>query len=122
MAELEKHSKDLEYTTFYNGYFLDYFGMPHCQSHMLPEIPYIDIAARKAAIPGSGNDKVVFTYTKDVATFVRKVVESGEKWPRISQVVGDSVTFNEILEAAEKARGKLAFLRLDSPSLIPPRY
>ena len=89
-----------------NGYFMDYFGMPHCQSHMLAEIPYVDIAAAKAAIPGSGHDKVTFTYTKDVAKFVRKLVESDDKWPTRTLIAGDMVTFNQIVEAAEQARGR----------------
>ena len=109
-TELEKHP-DLEYTLVFNGYFLDYFGMPHCQSYMIPETPYIDIAARKAAIPGSGNDKVVFTYTKDVARIIRKMVESEEKWPRKTHIVGDSITLNEILETTEKIRGEHRLLR-----------
>ncbi|KAI4190107.1 MAG: hypothetical protein LQ346_004992 [Caloplaca aetnensis] len=104
IAELEKYP-DLEYTMVLNGYFLDYFGMPHCQSYMFPEVPFIDIPAAKAAIPGSGDDKVTFTYTKDVAKFVRKLVESTSKWPRHSLIAGDVVTLNEVLEAAQQARG-----------------
>ncbi|KAL8941386.1 MAG: hypothetical protein Q9216_002264 [Gyalolechia sp. 2 TL-2023] len=104
IAVLEEYP-DLEWTMVYNGYFLDYFGMPHYQSYMLPEIPYIDIAACKAAIPGSGNDKIAFTLTKDVAKFVRKMVESDERWPTRTRIAGDTVTLNEILQVAEQARG-----------------
>ena len=90
----------------YNGFFMDYFGMPYVDSYMSPEVPFIDIQACKAAIPGDGDEnKVVFTYTKDVARFVRKAVESSDAWPEKSVVVGDRVTMNEVLEAAEKARG-----------------
>ncbi|KAL8918181.1 MAG: hypothetical protein Q9208_007533 [Pyrenodesmia sp. 3 TL-2023] len=103
-AELEKHP-DLEYTMVFNGYFMDYFGMPHCQSHLPCEPPYIDIPAGKAAIPGSGNDKATVTYTKDVAKFVRKLVESTPKWPTHSLIAGDVVTLNEVVEAAQEARG-----------------
>lgn len=105
IAVLEQHP-NLEYTMVYNGYFLDYYGMPHYQSYMFPEIPYLDIAACKAAIPGSGNDKVVFTLTKDVAKFVRKMVESDERWPVRTLIAGDTVTLNEVLEVAEQARGE----------------
>ena len=105
MAELEKHP-DLEYTAVYNGFFLDYFGIPYCESYMPPEHPYVDIGAGIAAIPGSGNDKVAFTYTKDVAKFVRKMVESEDPWPTKSLIVGDTVTFNEIVHIVEEARGK----------------
>ncbi|KAL8826298.1 MAG: hypothetical protein Q9170_007455 [Blastenia crenularia] len=104
ISQLKKYP-NLEYTMVYNGYFMDYFGMPHCQSHMLPEIPYIDIAAAKAAIPGTGDEKVSLTYTKDVAKLVRKLVESEERWPVQTLIAGDVVTFNGILEAAEQARG-----------------
>ncbi|KAL8755219.1 MAG: hypothetical protein Q9184_004863 [Pyrenodesmia sp. 2 TL-2023] len=104
IAELEKHP-DLEYTMVFNGYFMDYFGMPHCQSYMPYEPPYIDIPAGKAAIPGSGDDKVTFTYTKDVAKFVRKLVESPTKWPTRSLIAGDVITLNEVVEVAQEARG-----------------
>ena len=49
---------------------------------------------------------MVFVHTKDIAKFGRKVVGSDEKWSKVSKVVGDSLTFNEILEVTEKARGK----------------
>lgn len=104
VEELKRHP-NLEYTQFYNGYFMDYFGMPHVPSHMLPEAPYIDVAAGKAAIPGSGDDKVVFTYTKDVAKYVRKAVESSDTWPLITKITGDCVTLNEVVAIAEGARG-----------------
>lgn len=118
IAELKKHP-NLEYTSVYNGFFMDYFGVPHAPSHMLPEIPFIDIQAGKAAIPGTGDEnKVALTYTKDVAKFVRRAVESTEPWPEKSVIVGDSVTLNEILQAAEKARGiLLCSLRIASLQL-----
>ncbi|KAL8633165.1 hypothetical protein Q9189_001065 [Teloschistes chrysophthalmus] len=111
---LKSHSRDLlaqytptalEYTIFLNGYFMDYFGMPHYHSYMTPETPFVDINARKAAVPGSGDDAVVWTLTKDVAKFVRKMVESREAWPVFSRVAGDVVSINEIMRVAQEARG-----------------
>ncbi|KAL8988745.1 MAG: hypothetical protein Q9169_008504, partial [Polycauliona sp. 2 TL-2023] len=104
IAELDKYPQ-LEYTMVYNGYFMDYYGMPHCESYMLAEVSYVDIAAAKAAIPGSGNEKVTMTYTKDVAKLVRKLIESDEKWSRRTVIAGDVSTLNEIVAAAEQARG-----------------
>ncbi|KAL8865211.1 MAG: hypothetical protein Q9174_007012 [Haloplaca sp. 1 TL-2023] len=104
LSELEKHP-NLEYTSFHNGYFMDYFGMPHYQSYMTPETPFIDVDARKAAIPGTGDEPVAWTLTRDVAKFVRKMVESDQPWPKKSLVVGDTVSFNEIVRLAEEARG-----------------
>ncbi|KAL8812391.1 MAG: hypothetical protein Q9200_001078 [Gallowayella weberi] len=104
-AELQKHPI-LEYTLFHPGFFMDYFGMPHVPSHMLADVPFVDIPAAKAALPGNGDEnKVALTYTKDVARFVRKAVESEDPWPEKSVIVGDSVTLNEVLHTAEKARG-----------------
>lgn len=119
--ELTKHP-NLEYTLVYNGYFLDYYGMPHCQSYMLPEAPYIDITACKAAIPGSGDDEVTFTYTKDVAKFVRKLIESKDQWPTCSRIAGDVITFNQLVEVAEKVRGEYGAsvaTRLAHPIKVP---
>ncbi|KAI4184728.1 MAG: hypothetical protein L6R41_004544 [Letrouitia leprolyta] len=103
---LLKEFSNLEFTTILNGGFLDYYGMPHAQSYMLPEIPYIDIGACKAAIPGTGDEKIVLTHTKDVAKFIRKMVESREKWPELTRIVGDTTTLNEVLEVAERVRGQ----------------
>lgn len=72
---------------------------------MTPETPFVDIDARKAAIPGSGDDPVVWTLTKDLAKFVRKMVESSEAWPKVSRVAGDVVTINETTRVAQDARG-----------------
>ncbi|KAL8715719.1 MAG: hypothetical protein Q9220_000386 [cf. Caloplaca sp. 1 TL-2023] len=72
---------------------------------MLPEVPHIDVAACKAAIPGSGDEKITLSYTKDVAKFVRRLVEFDDKWPAQSLVVGDVVTLNEVLRIAEEVRG-----------------
>ena len=104
LAELQKYP-NLEFTLFYNGLFLDYYGMPYAPSNMLAEVPFIDIAAGKAALPGAGDEKIVLTYTKDVAKFVRKAIEAKDPWPLKSIIVGDRVTLNELVQAAEKARG-----------------
>lgn len=72
----------------------------------MPEVPFIDVGNAKAAIPASGDETVVFTYTKDVARFVRKAVESEEKWPEKSIIVGDRFTLNDVVSVAEKVRGK----------------
>lgn len=107
LEELRKHPS-LEFTSFYNGFFMDYFGMPGTPAYN--QVPFFDFAAGKAAIPGNGDEnKVVFTHTKDVAKFVRKAVEEKDPWPEESFIVGDKVTPNEILQAAEKARGIQSF-------------
>ena len=103
--DLLRQQPNLSYTVVYNGYFMDYFGMPHCESFMLPETPFIDIAARKAAIPGSGNDLVTWTYTKDVARYVLELVRSEDPWPAETLIEGDKASLNEVLAIAEQVRG-----------------
>ncbi|KAF2092894.1 NAD(P)-binding protein [Rhizodiscina lignyota] len=102
--ELRKHP-NLEWTLFLNGYFMDYWAQPHLSAHMVPETPFIDIAAGEASIPGAkGNVKVAFTMTRDVAKFITKAVMCNDKWPEKSYIIGDKMTFDEIVAAAEKAR------------------
>lgn len=103
--ELKRH-KSLEWTLFHNGYFMDYFGQPWAPTHMPSEVPFVDIEACQATIPGTGEEQVVWTHTTDVAKFVSRAIsmEPGT-WKEHSWIIGDKTTFHEILAAAEKARG-----------------
>ena len=85
---------------------------------MNPETPFIDIDARKAAIPGTDGEPVAWTLTRDVAKFVRKMVESDQPWPKKSLVVGDTVSFNEIVRLAETARSMTAVTTSSASWLI----
>lgn len=79
--------------------------MPYCESYMLPETLFIDIAARKAAIPGSGDEVVAWTYTKDVAKYILELVRAQDPWPAETVIVGDKLSFNQIVAIAEQVRG-----------------
>lgn len=86
---------------------MDYWAQPHVSAHMLPEMPWVDIAAGEASIPGSKGDvKVTFTMTRDVARFITKAVLSADRWPQKSYIIGDKLTFDEIVGVAENVRGK----------------
>lgn len=104
VKELRSHP-NLEWTLFHNGYFMDYFGQPWAPTHMPSEVPFVDIEAFRATIPGTGDEKIVWTHTTDVANFVSHALsmEPGT-WREHSWMIGDKATFHEILEAAEKAR------------------
>lgn len=80
---------------------------------MLSEVPFIDIPAKEASIPGDGKTVITSTLTSDVARFIRRAIEDDERWAEKSFIVGDQATFNEIVEIAEEARGQLS---------IPFRY
>lgn len=80
--------------------------MPHVQTNLQPYTFGINIAKREAAIPGDGNDVICMTYTLDMANYVVKALDLDE-WPEFSVIVGDEVTYNQILSMAEEITGKL---------------
>ncbi|PON21559.1 hypothetical protein TGAM01_v209589 [Trichoderma gamsii] len=96
---------DLEWTRFHVGYFLDYYGMPHIETHLPAPFAFVlDIPNKVAAIPGSGNDVFSLTYTRDVAQFVVKALDL-PKWEEETFCYGDKVTWNQVLKLAEEATG-----------------
>ncbi|KAI8623005.1 NAD(P)-binding protein [Xylariaceae sp. FL1651] len=99
-----KLAKDLTYTSFYTGFFLDYWGIPTVKSHMTPGTMVVDIPHNAAAIPGSGNTPVAFTHTRDVAKYVAAAMDL-EKWDTGYNLTADKVTWNEFIALAENARG-----------------
>ncbi|KAK1524129.1 uncharacterized protein CCOS01_09216 [Colletotrichum costaricense] len=94
----------LIYTRVINGWFMDYFGMPHTSSNLTTHTWAIDIANRRAAIPGTGNELMTLTYSVDVARFVVRMLDDAD-WPEVSIISGSDTTFNEILGLAEKLTG-----------------
>lgn len=84
---------------------MDYWGMPHVQTNLAPYSFGIDIASGTAAIPGDGNDVLCMAYTYDMADYVVKLLDLDE-WSEFTVIVGDEVTYNEILEMAEEIRGQ----------------
>ncbi|KAM5341321.1 hypothetical protein ACJ41O_014352 [Fusarium nematophilum] len=102
MAELD--GTNLEWTIVCNGFFLDYWGMPKVKSYLSPMTLFIDVASKEAALPGSGNTPVVFTYSVDVAKYTAALL-TREKWERESYVIGTKLSFNEFLQLAEEVRG-----------------
>ncbi len=99
-------SKNLEWTVFYIGYFMDYFGMPKLPSYLTPFFVLMDVLGNTAAIPGDGNKPVTFTHTSDVGKFVAASVDLDE-WDRVSVIIGDKMTMNEAVELAEEVKGEL---------------
>ncbi|WQF84055.1 Putative NmrA-like domain, NAD(P)-binding domain superfamily [Colletotrichum destructivum] len=94
----------LEWTAFANGYFLDYYLAPHVKTYMPPTALAIDVQNATAAITGTGDVPVVFTYNFDIARFVAAALGL-PKWDKTSYVIGDRVTLNEFLSIVEEARG-----------------
>lgn len=94
----------LEWAVVHNGTFLDYFAPPSLKTYLPHSVLALDMEHNAAGIPGDGNTPVTLTYTFDVARFVVAALDL-EAWPRELRVVGDEVTFNELVAMAEEARG-----------------
>ena len=103
-AVQELKNTSLEFTLFWPGWFMDYYGIPHIKTHMDPFPFAVDVGNRAAAIPGSGDIPIVFTYTRDVAKVVAASLDL-EKWPQHAYIIGDKLTWNRLLQAAEEVQG-----------------
>lgn len=102
IEELDK--TDLEYTRVANGWFSDYYGLPHWRTHLHPWINVVSMEKKWAAIPGDGSARANFITTRDFGKFFGRLMDL-EKWCKISIVVGDELSLNELVELAEKTRG-----------------
>jgi nucleoside-diphosphate-sugar epimerase len=97
---------DLEWTQIHNGFFLDYYGLPHIASYLTPLVFAVDIENKTAAIPGAtGEETVTFTYTKDLAKFVVAAL-SLSKWDEALHCYSENVTLNQMVRIAEEVTGE----------------
>lgn len=104
LAAEKLKSSGLEYTLVSNGFFMDYYGLPKVKSYLQPFVFAVDIANSTAAIPGSGNVPVAFTHTLDVAKYVAALIGE-EKWNERSIIIGDKLTWNDLVSLAETTKG-----------------
>ena len=105
-ASLEALRKaDLEWTRFVVGYFLDCYSLASLKTHLPPLSFAIDVANKKAAIPGTGNEPIAFTYTYDMAKFVAAFLEE-PKWEELTFCYGEKTTWNEFVKVAEEVTGE----------------
>ncbi|KAF4968682.1 hypothetical protein FSARC_3968 [Fusarium sarcochroum] len=109
--ELEK--TNLEYTRIANGWFLDYYGMPHWKCNLEPWINIINMESKWAVIPQDGNIQASFLTSQDMSRFAARLMDL-EKWDKISSIRANTLSFNELIEAAEKARGAKFEVAVDS--------
>lgn len=90
------------------GLFMDYFGLPNIPSTLRPFKWALDIGSRRAAIPGTGDEPLSMTYSRDVARFVARLVDETE-WPKFSSISGSDTCLNEIVRLSETITGTLQF-------------
>lgn len=95
----------LEWARIFIGQVADSFGTPHIKSHMGVFAIHVDIANRAAAIPGTGNDLISFSYSYDIARFVEAALELPQ-WEEQMFCYSDTCTYNQVLKLAEEATGR----------------
>jgi hypothetical protein len=109
MNEISKTK--LEWTQFYNGFFLDYYDMPHIESY-LTYVPFVvDMANRTAVIPGTGDEPFSLTCSKDLGKFVAAVLDL-PNWEESFCAYSETTTWNSVVKWAEAMTGKR---RLQAP-------
>lgn len=96
---------DLEYTRVANGWFIDYYGMPQYQTSLHPWINIVDVANKWAVIPGDADTKATFITTRDLGRFVSRMMDLPD-WAKVTTIVGNEMTFGELVKLAEEIRGK----------------
>lgn len=83
---------------------MDNLGTPHIKSYMGVYSIHIDMANRAAAIPGTGDDILSFSYSFDIARFVEAALDL-PSWENEMFCYSDNRTYNEVLKIAEAVRG-----------------
>ncbi|KAL3432924.1 pyridoxal phosphate-dependent transferase [Aspergillus tetrazonus] len=116
-ANLLKASSTLQFTRVIPGFFMDYWGMPHVKTQLSPMTIAVDMANCEAAIPGDGNDVIAMTYSYDMARFIARLLKS-EKWEEFSVVVGDEITYNQLVKIGERVRGRKFKVLYDSADKV----
>jgi nucleoside-diphosphate-sugar epimerase len=99
-------SSHIDFTRVILGWYSDYFAMPNYKSNMMPFYYALDIPHRKAALPGDGNGAVTFMHSTDVAKYVVAILDDQKKWPEFSPFAADKLTWNKVVEIAERVTGK----------------
>ncbi|KAH7354533.1 hypothetical protein B0T11DRAFT_230117 [Plectosphaerella cucumerina] len=118
-SQAHLRTTSLEATEIANGYFLDFWGMPYIHTHMMSIMPAMDIASKIAALPGTGNEPVSFTYSVDVARVVARMLhQPAGTWEETTYILGDKLTWHEFLTLAEDARGSKFDVSYDSEEAL----
>jgi hypothetical protein len=103
MVEDTLAKTDLEWTAFHNGIFLDYYA-PGFPSYVMMFPSAVDVEANAAGLPGSGDYPVHFTHTSDIGKYVVAALEL-PKWEKKYFIVGDTKTWDQVVDLAERIKG-----------------
>jgi len=103
----------LEWTSIYNGLFLEYIA-PKIPTYTSSSIPFfVDVENNAAAIPGTGDNPIHYTSTKDIAKYTTALL-GVEKWDEKYFIAGDTTTLKEVVALAERVKGTKFDVKYDS--------
>lgn len=97
---------DLEFTRIVNGWFLDYYGMPHWKTSLHPWINILSMENRWAVMPGDGSAQATFITTQDLGRFMGYLMDA-PKWDQVTRIAGNEMRFDDLLALAENIRGEI---------------
>lgn len=97
----------LEFTFFQCGVFMNYLAISTPgMGHLRPIAGgAVDVEHFSAVLAGDGSAQTVLTRVEDVAAFVVASLDL-PKWPEISRMTGDLLSYNKVVELAEVIRGE----------------
>ncbi|PKS05195.1 hypothetical protein jhhlp_008563 [Lomentospora prolificans] len=107
LREVNREKEVLEYTLFQPGLFLDYLAFPHKTSKYLDPLQSVIDFQHKRAMVVAGHEDAIMTLTtvSDLAAIIARAVEYKDKWPTVSGIRGNWLTFAQLLEIGERIRG-----------------
>ncbi|KAF8586870.1 NAD-P-binding protein, partial [Ramaria rubella] len=96
----------LEWTIYENGMFMNYFATGTKGIGYLNPFKFaVDVENGTARVPGTGDQKVIYTRAEDIGAFVAASLDL-KTWPRRSRMVGEAISHNKVISIAEKLRGR----------------
>ncbi|EUC35657.1 hypothetical protein COCCADRAFT_3197 [Bipolaris zeicola 26-R-13] len=107
----------LDSTSVINGMFMDYYAPPGIKTYFPPLAFVLDMANNVAAIPGSGDVPVVFTYTFDVGRMAAALLTL-PKWSKFYYIIGDRATWNQVIQMAEETKAVKFDVKHDSVEML----
>ncbi|KLU86069.1 hypothetical protein MAPG_05088 [Magnaporthiopsis poae ATCC 64411] len=109
LEDLNRDKQVIEYSLISPGMFMDYLAYPHVTNSKHTTIfeTFVNMQdMRGFYMKGHGNDKFTVTAIHDIANVVLRVIDYEGAWPVNGGVVGETVSFSQLIELGQKLRGK----------------
>ncbi|CDK24052.1 unnamed protein product [Kuraishia capsulata CBS 1993] len=99
LRALPKGEDQLQYTLLSTGYLADYFN-PSSNRYIKDfDMFPLNLKEKTLTIPGTGDELVSFTSTRDIAKAITNLFLSNEPWEDITFIAGETNSWNKILPA-----------------------